>query len=398
MAGESGRASRARPPISVRLPREWMPRSDLRRRASVPGTRHALPVIRNPKLRCHSDPISCIIRLRDHHLPRRSPFLSPRPARTPAGRSSRSTRIVAIAPLYPARSARCHRDERRSRRVRAGGRSGPRREEVLREIRERGPLSPAQLTDHGSVVPLDWGGWKGTAKAHSMAIEALWTRCDIVVCGREGNTKLYDVPERALKKVVGRARIARKRASPDSRATAEFHRWALVERVEAAGLLSRAGGSTWSMLSDARAARVPEQLIDEGLLEEVVIEGSSRPYLAPAGFRRRTFPPSDGRMRILGPLDPLLWDRPLVKHVFGFEYVWEVYKPASQRRWGWYVCPLLHGDRFVGRLEGTVDRVLRSKKLWKEKGVKLDDDAADAALARHAASCGVKRVVRPRTR
>jgi uncharacterized protein YcaQ len=267
--------------------------------------------------------------------------------------------------------------------------------EVLHEIRERGPLSPAQLTDRGNVLPLDWGGWKGTGKAHSMAIEVLWTRCDIVVCGREGNTKLYDVPERALKKVAGRgSRVGH--GSRDSQVATDFHRWALLERVEAAGLLSRSGGATWSMLSEARKARIPEQLIEEGLLEEVVIEGSKRPYLAPAGFRRRSFPPPDGRIRILGPLDPLLWDRPLVKHVFGFEYVWEVYKPAHQRRWGWYVCPLLQGDRFVGRLEGVTDRVLRIRKLWREKDATIDDDALDETLARHAASCGVRRVVRPR--
>jgi uncharacterized protein YcaQ len=268
-------------------------------------------------------------------------------------------------------------------------------DEVLHEIGERGPLTPSQLTDRGNVAPLDWGGWKGTAKAHSMAIEVLWTRCDIVVCGREGNTKLYDVPERALGVASRGSRPARGRASQVAK---DFQRWAVLERVEAAGLLSRASGSTWSMLSEARTARIPEQLIAEGLLEEVAIEGSSRPYLAPAGFRRRTFPPSDGRIRILGPLDPLLWDRPLVKYVFDFDYVWEVYKPASQRRWGWYVCPLLQGDRLVGRLEGVVDRALRIRKVWWERDARMDNDALDQALAWHATSCGVTRVVRPRVR
>jgi hypothetical protein len=104
-------------------------------------------------------------------------------------------------------------------------------------------------------------------------------------------------------------------------------------------------------------------------------------------------------MRILGPLDPLLWDRGLVRLAFGFEYVWEVYKPASQRRWGWYVCPLLHRGQLVGRLEARVEEdVLRVDKLWREKGVKLDDAALDEALARHAKACGATRVRRPRAR
>jgi uncharacterized protein YcaQ len=104
-------------------------------------------------------------------------------------------------------------------------------------------------------------------------------------------------------------------------------------------------------------------------------------------------------MRILGPLDPLLWDRGLVKLIFGFEYTWEVYKPADQRRWGWYVCPLLHRGRLVGRLEARVEEdVLRVDKLWREKGVKLNDAALDEALARHAKACGATRVRRPRAR
>jgi uncharacterized protein YcaQ len=152
----------------------------------------------------------------------------------------------------------------------------------------------------------------------------------------------------------------------------------------------------WSGLGDAKKLGVADRLVDEGLLTEVTIEGSSRPYLVASNFRRRRFPESDGRMRILGPLDPLLWDRVLVQQVFDFEYVWEVYKPAHQRRWGWYVCPLLHGDRLVGRLEGTVDRALRITKLWREDDAVLDDAALDEALARHAASCGVSRVVRPK--
>lgn len=78
------------------------------------------------------------------------------------------------------------------------------------------------------------------------------------------------------------------------------------------------------------------------------LEGSSRRFLATP-----TDPPPVGEVppRVLGPLDPLVWDRDLVRVVFGFEYLWEVYKPAGQRRWGYYVCPVVAGDGFVGRVE-----------------------------------------------
>jgi uncharacterized protein YcaQ len=250
-------------------------------------------------------------------------------------------------------------------------------EAVFEEIEARGPLPPSALSDHGAVEPLDWQGWRGTGRMSTMALEILWTRCRIVVAGRTpSGEKLYDVPHRAL---------------PDHHdAPAEpFERWALLERVAAAGLLARAGGAHWSMLSDVRTSRLPDELIEEGVLEEVVIEGARRPYLALAGLEMPRVR-DDGRMRILGPLDPLLWDRKLVEHVFGFEYAWEVYKPASARRWGWYVCPLLHEGELVGRLEARVsDGALVVEKLFREQGRALDEDALDLALERHANACGV---------
>src|SRR6058998_4101848 len=99
-----------------------------------------------------------------------------------------------------------------------------------------------------------------------MAVEVLWTRCAIVVAGRDGNSKSYDVPERALRKYA------------DAPREGDFFRWAIVQRVEAAGLLARAGGATWSMLEPARNSGLVGQLLDEGVLEEVTIEGSNRPY------------------------------------------------------------------------------------------------------------------------
>jgi uncharacterized protein len=252
---------------------------------------------------------------------------------------------------------------------------------VLEEVRARGPIAAARLSDHGSVEPLDWDGWKGTGKAASMALEVLWTRCEIVVCGRTSRGKLYDVPERALPEDA--------LVEP----AADFARWALLERVEAAGLLCRSGGPIWSMLRDVRTSSLPDRLIEEGLLEDVRVEGSSRRYLAPAGFRKRRFPEPDDRMRLLGPLDPLIWDRKLVQEAFGFDYVWEVYKPAEKRRWGWYVVPLLHRGRLVGRIEARIDEaVLLVEKLWREHEATLSDDALEEALQRHAAACGADRV------
>lgn len=247
---------------------------------------------------------------------------------------------------------------------------------VLEEIRARGPVSGREITDHGSVEPMDWSGWKGTTKATSMALEILWTVCDIIVAGRtESGGKIYDVPRWKQRPPVG-----------------SFARWAVRERARAAGLLTRAGGgSMWSMLSAVRTSPLIDEMIEEGELIEVTLEDSPRRYLAvPELLRAKAR--YDDRVRILGPLDPLLWDRDLVRHVFDFDYVWEVYKPAPQRKWGWYVCPLLHRDRLIGRIDARIEKnALIVRKLW------LEDDRADraairSALEHHAERCGAKRV------
>jgi len=252
---------------------------------------------------------------------------------------------------------------------------------VLEEIREHGPLTARDLTDHGQVQPLDWSGWKGTGKATSMALEILWTRCDVVVTGRtESGVKIYDVPERALDSL--------------DEPVEPFARWAVRERAQAAGLLTRAGGSMWSMLSAIRTSGVVDEMIADGELVEVTIEDSSRRYLAVPSFLKTPRPRYDNRVRILGPLDPLIWDRGLVREVFAFDYVWEVYKPESQRKWGWYVCPLLYRDRLIGRVDARIERdAFVVKKLW------LDDEDAPVkeALERHAFACGATKVKMPRS-
>jgi len=257
---------------------------------------------------------------------------------------------------------------------------------VLEELRERGPLSARELTDHGAVEPLDWSGWMGTSKATSMALEILWTVCDVVVTGRtESGVKIYDVPERTFGEIQ----------QPEE----EFARWALRERVLAAGLLTRAGGSMWSMLGKVRTSPVIDEMLEAGELVDVVIEGSPRHYLAAPSFLQTKPVRYDDRVRILGPLDPLLWDRNLARHVFDFEYVWEVYKPAHQRKWGWYVCPLLYRDTLIGRIDARVEgNTLIVKKLWLEGDGEHDDkrDAIIAALERHAELCGAAKVRMPR--
>jgi len=252
--------------------------------------------------------------------------------------------------------------------------------DVLAEVAARGPMPASALTDRGAVDPIDWSGWKSTGRMASMAISVLWTRCQVVTAGRTAaGHRIYDIPSRALPE------------HHDAPAPPEgFARWSIRQRAVAAGLLPRVSGPWWSMLRDARRAGVPSELVASGALVEARVTGARRTYLLPPALveRRGQAPPTDGRMRILGPLDPLLWSRDLVEQAFGFRYVWEVYKPAKQREWGYYVCPLLYRGRLAGRLEGIrrPEGGIEVTGLWRERGWnRAASRALDEAVARLSA-------------
>lgn len=245
---------------------------------------------------------------------------------------------------------------------------------VLEEIQRSGPITARDLEERGAVEALDWSGWKSTRRASKMALEILWTQCKVVVAGHTSSGKLFDVPSRALPHV---------HTQPT---TDSFARWGVLQRVEAAGLLPRSVGPWWSMLESARKDNTIPDLLAERKILEVTIEGSCRSYLAPRSFLEfeSASIEYDENMRIIGPLDPIIWDRKRTEHIFGFEYIWEVYKPAPKRRWGWYVCPLLHQGRFVGRFEGHYKSgEIQVKQLWKEEGTPFSEQAWKAAIERH---------------
>lgn len=238
------------------------------------------------------------------------------------------------------------------------------------EIVARGPLTTRQLADHGRTAPIDWSGWKGTSKIASLAVRVLWTRCRLVTHTRTRSGKRWDVPRRALAHVH------------DAPGDSSWRRATLIERVQAAGLLPTSTGPWWSLLDDVRK-ELTRELLDDGTLRRVQLPGSRRSWLVRPRDLDTSIPDDDGQMRVLGPLDPLLWDRKLVHMAFDFEYVWEVYKPAAQRRWGYYVCPLLHGGELVGRVEAhrEGDEVVVDT-LWEERPGSVDPQAWAACLDR----------------
>ena len=143
---------------------------------------------------------------------------------------------------------------------------------------------------------------------------------------------------------------------------------------------------------------VIDGLVDDGLLERRSVDDGGPPVLVTAGVELDR--PAPAAAVLLSPFDNLLWDRPFARRVLGFDHLIEVYKPAPERRFGYYVLPLLRGDRIVGRADLKAERSageLVVKAFHREDGVRASgalDDAFERALDRLRRVIGLEAVRR----
>jgi uncharacterized protein YcaQ len=287
-------------------------------------------------------------------------------------------------------------------------------EELLARIREHGPLSSTDVEARESI---DWY-WRPTNQVRAI-LEALGEAGILAIARREGNRRVYDLTERLFPPELLAVRLPEREQ--------QLHR--LLSRYRGNGLL----GSTGEYALWAGTGKAPErldllaELVGTGALVPVAVEGFRLPryvvadelaMLDAAAAEVAAEGPADGwrigrpngqapGAAFLAPLDPLAWERELLERLWDFEYRWEVYVPQPKRRWGYYVLPLLYGDRFVGRIEPRIDRAtgtLRILGLWWEPGFDPLGDAtpgfADAftdALRAHMAFAGLGKVALPRT-
>jgi uncharacterized protein YcaQ len=283
-------------------------------------------------------------------------------------------------------------------------------EELLDRIRRDGPLSSTDVEPRAAI---EWY-WRPTNQVRAV-LEALAEAGILGLARREGNRRVYDLAERLFPAdLLG-----------DHRPEREQRRHRLLSRYRAHGLLGRSGSAElWvGTAPGLRPVDKPglvtrgdllDELVEDGTLIPVGVEGlrGERYIMADeAGLlEAATVAGSDlGReasgVALLAPLDPFVWDRDLLRSLYDFDYVWEVYVPAARRRWGYYVLPVLFGDRLVGRIEPRIDRragALRILDAWWE--VDFDPltaagfpEALTVALEALARFADVRRIVLPRT-
>jgi uncharacterized protein len=240
--------------------------------------------------------------------------------------------------------------------------------EVRRLIKEKGPLSSLDL-DFDQVVGWSWAPTR-VARA---ALDSMYAWGELIIHHRVHTRKVYDftvhhIPGEIL-------------TQPDPNpGTGDFIDWNVARRIGSVGLLWNKAGGAWLGIRGLKSAERREsidRLLAAGKIVDIHVQDISVPVYIPhyalpllRDIQTQKAPPPAAV--ILAPLDNLLWDRALAEQLFHFEYRWEVYKPVHERKYGYYVLPILYKDRFIARFEPGHDKknkTLVIKEWWWENDV-----------------------------
>ena len=224
---------------------------------------------------------------------------------------------------------------------------------VLERIRADGPLSSRDFEREAGPTK-DWFGMPENAVR--AVLEAYTVTGVIGLARRDGNLRYYDLLERLLPAEVLARQVPER----------EQLQHKMLSRYRAHGLLGPGGaGGTFDRIAPPKSTpervgrnELREDLVELGALVPVDVEGvrGKRLVLAEELALLQAPPEPTPSVAFIAPFDALLWDTALLSSLFDFDYVWEGFFTPTKRRWGYYVLPIIFGDRFVGRIEPRIDR------------------------------------------
>ena len=234
-------------------------------------------------------------------------------------------------------------------------------------IAERGPVRARDLETPAARNPRGWWDWH----AGKTALEFLWRTGELAITRRENFQKVYDLSPRVLPPPAFDG-------GPDE---AGFIDWACRSALDRLGF-GTAGeiAGYWALVTTGEAdawakARLGTEVI-AAKVDAADRDIRPRTFYARADLEAclaaTTDPPAG--LRVLSPFDPLVRDRKRLRHLFGFDYRIEIFVAEAQRQYGYYIFPLLEGDRTVGRIDMTANRtagILNVRKLWLDPGIRF---------------------------
>lgn len=247
------------------------------------------------------------------------------------------------------------------------------REAIKQRIAQEGPLST-----HAFDTKIKGPKEMWTRPPHKLALDYMWFCGELATSHRENFKKFYDLTHNVIPADLH---------SQDHGDEAQID-WlcdAALQRIGfgTLGEIQRFWGATDASEVKDWAARNSANLIE---VELQAADGSWSTAVAPPDIEARlaNTPPPTSRLRVLNPFDPVIRDRNRLKRLFGFDYRIEIFVPAAKRQWGYYVFPILEGDRLVGRIEAKADRAkghLNILNLWSEPKVKWTNARAEKLAA-----------------
>jgi uncharacterized protein YcaQ len=205
------------------------------------------------------------------------------------------------------------------------------RERLLGQLRDEGPVVASALPNDPEV-PYTSTGWNDDKNANRM-LEVLCLRGEVAVAGRQGRIRVWDLAERVYPADLYRPGPEEARCLRNER------------RLASLGI---------ARAKPMRSPGEPSAIGDVGL--PAVVDGVDGEWRVDPDAHAALAEPFHGRAALLSPFDRMVYDRDRALDLFGFEYVLEMYKPAAQRRWGYFALPILAGDRLVGKLDAKADR------------------------------------------
>lgn len=240
-------------------------------------------------------------------------------------------------------------------------------ETVLQHIRDHGPVGSSDVGQDERKGSGGWWDWHPS----KVALEYLWRSGALTVVGREGFQKRYDLTERVIEQHLCPGALP-----CDTDKTLDWLCNAALDRLGFA--TSGELAAFWDTVSAAEARNWCKQALTQGEIEEITVECSdgrerklfARPRLL---HEINDLPAAPRRIRVLSPFDPMLRDRNRAERLFSFHYRIEVFVPAPKRRYGYYVFPLLEGDKLIGRIDMKAHRdcgELRVTGMWPERAVR----------------------------
>jgi uncharacterized protein len=253
---------------------------------------------------------------------------------------------------------------------------------VIGELRRRGPLRARDL-ENRAAEGWQTGGWNDEGQNVPMLLDILWLQGRVMIVGRDGQQRIWDLASRSLPRVPARPASAIAADLVDHQLRARG-----LERLERIGTLFDGPVPTRD-----RAIR---RHLRDGLIVPIEVEGLAGRWVAHRDLLDTTF---RGRTTLLSPFDDLISDRERTERLFDFRFRLEIYVPKAKREFGYFVLPILRGDRLIGRIDPLYDRkagVLRVDAVYAEPGATPSDwPRAQRAIDELAAWLSADEVVWP---